>query len=89
VVFSGKKTHHGVMMQTQNFQSFREELGARIQCARQQKGYSQEDLAALLDMHRVSVGYIEQGKQSPKLSTLYRLAHICGVSMRDLLPDEA
>jgi len=76
-----------IVMQSQNFHFFQQELGIRIQAARKQQGYSQEKLAELLDMHRVSVGYIEQGKQSPKLSTLFQIAEILDISIKDLIPD--
>jgi len=74
-------------MQTQSFHFFQQALGSRIQAARKQQGYSQEQFAELLNMHRVSIGYIEQGKQAPKLSTLFQMAQILNVSIKDLIPD--
>jgi len=76
-----------IIMQSQNFHLFQQELGSRIQIARKQQGYSQERFAELLDMHRVSIGYIEQGKQSPKLSTLFQMAKILDISVKDLIPN--
>ena len=35
-------------------------------------------------MDRVSIGYIEQGKRAPKLSTLYALSKCYGIEMQDL-----
>jgi len=75
-----------IIMQSQNFHLFQQELGSRIQTARKQQGYSQERLAELLDMHRVSIGYIEQGRQSPKLSTLFQIAEILDIPIKDLIP---
>ena len=66
------------------FDAFTIKLGHKIQELREAKGYSQEKLAYLADMDRVSVGYIEQGRRSPKLSTLYRLAKCLDVSVSDL-----
>lgn len=37
----------------------------------------------MVDMDRVSIGYIEQGKRSPKLSTLHALARVYGVEVKD------
>ncbi len=34
-------------------------------------------------MDRVSIGYIEQGKRAPRLSTLYALARYYDVEMQD------
>jgi transcriptional regulator with XRE-family HTH domain len=65
--------------QTESFREFQKELGKHIQQMRKSRQLSQEDVAALLGMDRVSIGYIEQGKRAPKLSTLYRLAEAFGV----------
>ncbi|MCL2537325.1 MAG: helix-turn-helix domain-containing protein [Coriobacteriia bacterium] len=73
-------------MQSLNYQEFQKELGSRIQKYRKSRCLSQEGFAELLDMHRVSIGYIEQGKQAPKLSTLFRMAEILEVPLKDLLP---
>ena len=35
-------------------------------------------------MDRVSVGYIEQGKRTPKLSTLYAMSECYDVEMQDI-----
>jgi transcriptional regulator with XRE-family HTH domain len=69
--------------QTESFQKFQKSLGANIQQIRKSRGLSQENVAALLNMDRVSIGYIEQGKRAPKLSTLYKLAEIFGIQIKD------
>ena len=68
-----------------SFIIFREKLGRKIQKLRESKGYTQEELAYLLDMDRVSIGYIEQGRRSPKLSTLHAIAKLLDISISDLL----
>lgn len=67
-----------------SFTVFREKLGRKIQKLRESKGYTQEELAYLLDMDRVSVGYIEQGRRSPKLSTLHAISKILDISVSDI-----
>lgn len=67
-----------------SFTVFREKLGRKIQKLRESKVYTQEDLAYPLDMDRVSVGYIEQGRRSPKLSTLHAISKILDISMSDI-----
>ena len=70
-------------MQTDGYQHFTLQLGSRIQEIRHERGLLQEDVAATLGMTRVAVGYIEQGRRSPKLSTLYELACLYNVDIRD------
>ena len=65
------------------FDAFTVKLGRRIQELHEAKGYSQEKLAYLSDLDRVSIGYIEQGRRSPKLSTLFVLAKQLDVSVAD------
>ena len=67
---------------------FQKQLGAHLGSIRKSKGYSQEHVGSLLDMDRVSIGYIEQGKRAPKLSTLYKLAHIYEVDVKTLFDFE-
>lgn len=69
------------------FEAFTIKLGRRIQGFREAKGYSQEQLAYMADMERVSIGYIEQGRRSPKLSTLYKLAKYLDVNVSDFFKD--
>lgn len=54
-----------------------------IQALRKTRGLSQEEVGNILDMDRVSIGYIEQGKRAPKLSTLYALADVFGIDIKD------
>lgn len=68
-----------------SFTVFREKLVRKIQKLRESKVYTQEELAYLLDMDRVSVGYIEQGRRSPELSTLHAMTKILDISISDLL----
>lgn len=69
---------------SKTFEAFTMKLGRKIQELREAKGYSQERLAYLADMDRVSIGYIEQGRRAAKLSTLYKLAKCLDVSVADL-----
>ena len=69
--------------QTESFQEFQNFLGSNIQRIRKSRGLSQENVAALLSMDRVSIGYIEQGKRAPKLSPLYKLAEVFEVQIED------
>lgn len=71
----------------ESFEAFNGKLGRRIQSYREAKGLSQEKLANLLGMDRVSVGYIEQGRRSPKLKTLHVLAQNLDCKVIDFFTD--
>lgn len=73
-----------VTMSTTSYQRFLWAVGHRVQMLRKSRGLSQEQLAEQLGMDRVSIGYIEQGRKSPKLSTLYALAGTLGVRVCDI-----
>ena len=62
-------------------------LGKRIQDIRKQKGYSQENLATLSGLDRVSIGYIEQGRRAPQLGTLLVLSKSLQVKLSDFFDD--
>lgn len=68
---------------SKTFEAFTVKLGHRLQELREAKGYSQEKLAYIADMDRVSIGYIEQGRRTPKIGTLYKLAKCLDVSVAD------
>ena len=69
---------------SKDFNAFKENLGRRIRVLRDKKKYSQEELAALVEMDRVSIGYIEQGRRTPKLSTLYKIADKLDIEVGEL-----
>jgi transcriptional regulator with XRE-family HTH domain len=50
---------------------------------------TQEQLAAVSGVHRVSIARIETGKISPKAETLMRLAQALGVTVDDLIDKKA
>ncbi|WP_134832118.1 helix-turn-helix domain-containing protein [Stenotrophomonas indicatrix] len=60
-------------------------LGAAVKARRTALGFSQEDFADKLGMHRTQLGHIEQGKKDCRLSTVIRLADALGLSASNLL----
>lgn len=60
------------------------ELGKRIVEARNAKGMSQEKLAADSGIDRSHMGFIEQGRRKPTLSTLYKIAKSLDISLERL-----
>lgn len=62
-----------------------EEVGRRIVSARKAKGISQERLAAECEIDRSHIGFIEQGRRRPTLSTLYKIAMALDTSLEKLV----
>jgi len=60
--------------------------GERLQKVRKSQGISQEELAAMLSMHRTYVGMVERGERNPTIRTLYKIAKALKVKSSDLLP---
>lgn len=64
-----------------------ETIGRRIVAARKAKSMSQEKLAAESGVDRSHMGYIEQGRRRPTVSTLYRIARSLDIKLADLFKD--
>jgi transcriptional regulator with XRE-family HTH domain len=64
---------------------FRRKLGARVRKLREQKGWSQETFAHETGMARSFTSALELGKKDIRLSTMFRLCDIFGLTPRQLL----
>lgn len=62
----------------------RQKLGKKIQQLRRVIGYSQEDLAETARISRTHMGHIEQGRKSPSLEVLEKIAKALKVKLKDL-----
>ena len=60
------------------------DMGNRIAKRRTELGMSQEGLAELAGMSRVSIVRIENGEQIPRSHTAERLCRVLGITMNDL-----
>jgi transcriptional regulator with XRE-family HTH domain len=60
------------------------ELGKRIVAARKAKNMSQEQLAASSEIDRSHMGFIEQGRRKPTLTTLHKITSSLGISLEQL-----
>ena len=56
------------------------EIGANIQAAREQAGYTQEHLAELLDLYPNHISAIEQGVSAVSLDALRKICVLFGIS---------
>ena len=60
------------------------EIGKRIKAARSSKGMSQEQLATESGIDRTHMGFIEQGRRKPTLSTLIKIVGSLNMSLEEL-----
>lgn len=60
------------------------EIGKRIIEARKSKSMSQEQLAIISGIDRTHMGFIEQGRRKPTLSTLFKISHSLDISLEQL-----
>lgn len=63
-----------------------QEIGKRIRNYREQKKWTQEELADRVNRSRTSITNIEQGKQRFQIHSLYEIADTLGITPLDLLP---
>ena len=62
----------------------KEKLGKRVQKLRKSLGYTQEELAEKLNISRTHMGHIEQGRKSPSLKLIDKLARTLKVKVPEL-----
>lgn len=62
----------------------RSRFGKRVRQLRTARGYSQEKLAELADVHWTYLGSIERGERNPALINLERLAKALDISLSEL-----
>lgn len=62
-------------------------VGQRIRAAREKKGLTQEELAALVDISPTHVSVIERGTKIPRMDTFVAIANVLEVSADSLLMD--
>ncbi len=63
----------------------KKELGKRIVELREQKGWSQSDLARACSKDRQTIEKLENGKVNPTLYTLLEVANGLGISLSKLV----
>ncbi len=60
-------------------------IGVRIKEIRQQKGLTQQELAAELDYEKSNMSRLESGNIDPRASTLNKVAKALGVTLSELM----
>ena len=64
--------------------NIKKDIGFRIREVRQEKGLSQEKLAALADLHRAYIGQVERGEKNIGVINLEKIAKALGINIKDL-----
>ena len=59
-------------------------LGNRIAIVRRERGVTQEQLAEKTGFTHITIGYIEQGRRSPRIATVFKIAECLGVPVAEL-----
>ncbi|WP_423945809.1 helix-turn-helix domain-containing protein [Candidatus Binatus sp.] len=62
-------------------------FGRRVRELREQRGWTQENLAVKCGRHWTYVGGIERGERNPTLRVICDLAQALGVTVRELFPE--
>lgn len=65
--------------------SIGERIGLNIRIIREQRGLSQEGLAAIAGLHRAYIGQIERGEKNIGLQNLEKIANALNVDIRALV----
>ena len=74
------------LQKTAEKQKFAKHIGKRLREVREKKtDLSQEQLSEQAGYYRTYVGHIENGKHSPSVHTMWRLAKVMKVDLGDLL----
>lgn len=64
--------------------TLRTRFGKRVRDLRKQKGWSQEELADKVGLHRTYIGTIERGEQNVSIDNIEKVAKTLGVSLEQL-----
>ncbi len=62
-------------------------IGSKIRKLRENKGWSQEQLAFECKLHRTYIGSVERGERNITILTLIRIAKTLNVSVSEILKD--
>ncbi len=72
-------------MKSKNDKDILKRLGLRIRDLRLEKSISQEELAAIANVHRTYIGMVERGEKNITILTLVRLSLALEVNLIEIL----
>jgi len=67
--------------------TFKKSLAKSVKEARKDKGYKQQDLAALADLDLSYISHLERGIYIPTSYVLWKIARALGITLSDLTKD--
>lgn len=67
--------------------SVKSHFGLKVRSLREERGFSQEELAERADLHRNYVGGVERGERNVGLENIVKLAKALSVSPKELFAD--
>lgn len=59
-------------------------IGVKIAEKRKEKNISQEKLASMSGIDRSHIGFIEQGRRRPTVSTINKITQALGIKLEDI-----
>lgn len=65
-----------------------ERFGEKLRILRQRQGWSQEQLAEMLRVHRSHIGKFEQGYKTPNAAMILKISRLFNVTTDQLMKDE-
>ena len=74
-----------IIMMNKRIKNISKNIGKRVKIERIKQDISQERLAELSDLHRSTLGLIENGKISPTLDSIAKIAGALGVSLSEIV----
>lgn len=60
----------------------------RLELLRKQRGITQEDLAAALEVSRQTIGSLENGRYNPSILLAFKIARYFGLTIEEVFTDE-
>lgn len=77
-----------IAIMTVSEQEFLKKLGAKIAKLRKERGFSQLDICAEIEMEKSNLSSIENGRQNVTSLYLYKIAQAIGVEVKDFFEYE-
>ena len=66
-------------------EQFFREIGHRLRIRREERGWTQAELARRCELHKAYIGFVERGERNVSLINLRRIAKVLRVRLSDLL----